>query len=112
MISVTGSGVSPDAVIGTPLGIFPGLLGDFTFAAAGPPFVPAGPLPDVEGAFGLAALCGGARPACPCTSLWTGVLDLVREDGVAFLTGSAMVFYLIVVCVGKLSRVVSVEFLS
>ena len=96
---------------GTPLGIFPGLLGDLTFAAAGPLFVLVGPLPDAEGTFVRATLCDGARPACPCTGLRTDVLDLVREDARPFLTGSDIVFVLFGLCVGKPSSSVSAKFL-
>ena len=58
----------------TPLEISPGLLGDLTFAAVGPRFVPAGPLPDVEGAFSLVTLRRGTHlhvpaPACVRASL-------------------------------------------
>lgn len=59
------------------LGISPGLLGDLLFAATGSSFAPACPLPDIKGAFGIAALWVGARPVCPCTGLRTGVIDLV-----------------------------------
>ena len=76
---------------GNVLGDFPGLLDDLPFAAAGSPFVPVYPLPNVEGAFGLAALWDGAHPVYPCTSLWTGVLDLMWDNGRFFLLGSGMV---------------------